>query len=206
MIICFEGPSAVGKTTLCQHLRNNFLTIPEVNLLFKSPIKTSKFWYYDKQFKRFALANTANQSAILDGDIFQPLWYNWTYGFPTQFPNLEETIQYYKIGLTHSLIQFPDLYFVFTASTETLIQRKEGDRSRRRGNFAKHLKLLQTQEKYFRFLQEQTNIQVEFISYETVQSAKEKVLKSILSNSIVPIINPIETLLKIGNWLKNTAI
>jgi len=123
MIICFEGPSAIGKTTLCELLSNEYCIIPEVNLLFEKEASASKFWYYEKQQARYELAHKANQSAILDGDTFQPIWYNWIYGYPMGFPTKEETHRFYKEQLESGQLQFSDLYIVFKADEKTLRHR-----------------------------------------------------------------------------------
>ncbi|MFK7983488.1 MAG: hypothetical protein AB8G86_26140 [Saprospiraceae bacterium] len=52
MNICFEGPSAIGKTTLSQSFSPTYQIIPEVNLLFPKEKNQGKFWYYQKQVER----------------------------------------------------------------------------------------------------------------------------------------------------------
>lgn len=210
MIICFEGPSAVGKTTMSQVLSEAFTIIPEVNLLFKRPKESSKFWYYDKQFERYQLAAAAKGSAILDGDIFQPLWYNWIYGFPKAFPNLKETITYYQQATKKDLIQFPDLYIVFTLPKENLIARKQQDATRKRRNFEKHLALINPQKQYFQYLKEELNLAVVFINALNFKEAKREVLTAIeatkkLTSSKEQIINQIHDYLKENQAIKNPS-
>jgi adenylate kinase family enzyme len=163
MLICFEGPSAVGKTTMCAALQSDFFIIPEVNLLYKRPKAAHKYWYYEKQMARFQLAKKVSKNAIFDGDTLQPFWYNWSYDFPKEYPNLEETTQFYLKEITANNFEFPDLYIVFTISESELIKRKENDSTRRRGGFNKHLRLLDTQKQYFEFLKKETDLAIVFI-------------------------------------------
>ena len=86
MILCLEGASAVGKTTCCRVLQNSVgaAIIPEVNALFERPAPAPEDWYLERQAERYALARAASEThplAILDGVPFQPLWYNWSFGF-----------------------------------------------------------------------------------------------------------------------------
>ena len=179
MILCFEGPSAVGKTTMASQLSADHLVIPEVNLLFKREKEASRFWYYEKQVERCQLAKQARQNAILDGDIFQPLWYNWIYGFPTEFPSLSETRDFYLQNIKAGKIIFPDLYIIFQADPETLQQRKQKDQTRQRRNFEKHLQMILPQKRYFEFVKENTGICVEFIEHIQIEQSREIILNRV---------------------------
>lgn len=181
MVICFEGASAIGKTSLCQLLADQYLIVPEVNLLFQEEIPDSKFWYYQKQVVRYQICSKANQSCILDGDPFQPLWYNWIYGYPSDFPSFEETMHFYTNQIASQTICFPDLYIVFETSIENLYDRKAKDRTRKRRNFEKHLQLIEPQKCYFQYLKEATNIPVVFLNYDTPNKTKGRVLAAINS-------------------------
>lgn len=183
MIICFEGPSAIGKTKLSESLSDQFNIVPEVNLLFERDETATKLWYYEKQVERYKLCKQSGQSSILDGDIFQPLWYNWIYGYPFEFPSKQETVDFYFRMIKEGHIQFPDLYILFQADEEELRQRKEVDDSRTRRNFEKHMKLIAPQQKYFRFLAEETDVDVEFVHYTDFTTTEELVTSLIQSKS-----------------------
>ena len=183
MIVCFEGPSAIGKTTLCNTMGNGFHTIPEVNLLFKRSGKESSNWYFEKQVERYQMCLEKTETAILDGDTFQPFWYNWTYNFPANFQSLSETYQFYLKAINTNQLRFPDIYFVFQADIECLKERKEKDKYRQRRNFEKHLKLIDSQVRYFNFLKTETDIPVEFVVFENLQATKETVLKKLADAS-----------------------
>jgi broad-specificity NMP kinase len=82
MIICLEGPSAVGKTTTCSAIAEQMgaYIVPEVNAIFERPADASPNWYLECQVARWEIAQRQQEQhgfAVLDGDLFQPLWYNW---------------------------------------------------------------------------------------------------------------------------------
>src|ERR1700722_16930381 len=86
VVICLEGPSAVGKTTAARGLgeRLEATVIAEVNALFQRPADPSPTWYFERQVDRWALAQaeaSRGRVAVLDGDPYQPFWYNWAYGY-----------------------------------------------------------------------------------------------------------------------------
>lgn len=178
MKICFEGPSGIGKTTLSTLLESEYLVIPEVNQLFKEEKNESGDWYYKKQVERFQLSKKSNQ-AIFDGDIFQPLWYNWTYNYPSDYYPIEKVYEFYIKEIRKKNILFPDLYILFHTSEEKLRKRKEGDKTRRRKNFEKHLKLTKSQPKYFGFMKAQFPDLVKFIDFDNLDKTKDAVKKAI---------------------------
>ncbi|MDW5289244.1 hypothetical protein [Formosa sp. PL04] len=203
MIICFEGPSAIGKTTLCEALNNNFTSIPEVNLLFKRPKNEPKYWYLDKQLERTYLCKTEKKSTILDGDPFQPLWYNWIYKPENYNLQLDATLEFYTNAIHKKKITFPDLYIVFNVEYETLLTRKENDNSRKRSNFMKHQSLILNQQLYFKFLKDETNLNIIFITYNSVDQAKHDVLLAVKEYRNPELIDQSRTILHIAEWLKN---
>lgn len=176
MIISFGGASAIGKTTLCQSFSDTHFIVPEVNILFAQEESSGKLWYYEKQVERFQLAKSSDRDAIFDGDIFQPIWYNWIYGYPKEFASKEETHSFYLEKIKENQIAFPDLYIIFFTSVENLKFRKENDQTRRRRNFEKHLQLIKPHRAYFDFLKKETSIPVEFVEYNDFETTKQKVI------------------------------
>ena len=80
MIVVFEGAPAIGKTTLSLSMAELGATrVPEVNELFERPVDEAKDWYLESQIQRWRLAKSKNGLRILDGDIFQPIWFSWMY-------------------------------------------------------------------------------------------------------------------------------
>src|SRR5579872_5692238 len=83
-ILCFEGPSAVGKTATGAAFaaRNSAYVVQEVNKLFPRPSPEPEKWYFERQVERWRIAKQQlnnHEFVILDGDPFQPFWYNWCY-------------------------------------------------------------------------------------------------------------------------------
>ncbi|HEY8560173.1 MAG TPA: AAA family ATPase [Pyrinomonadaceae bacterium] len=77
-IICFEGASAVGKTTTSNALRDErgARVVPEVNQLFARPENEPAEWYFERQVERWRIARERSRRGalvVLDGDPFQPL-------------------------------------------------------------------------------------------------------------------------------------
>lgn len=204
MLISFGGASAIGKTTLCQSFSNTHLIIPEANILFKNEKREREFWYYQKQVERFQLANLSEKDAIFDGDIFQPIWYNWIYGYPSQFSSKEATHQFYLEKIMENEISFPDLYIIFFTNLENLKFRKENDLTRQRRNFEKHLRLINPHKKYFNFLKNETDIPVELVEFEHLETTQEKVHTLMNQYSSIDL-DSVANFKKIVNWLENST-
>jgi len=144
-LICLEGASAVGKTSTSNEIakRTNTYIIPEVNLLFVRPKVESKTWYLERQIERWQIAQEklkTYNTVILDGDIFQPLSYNWCYDFNLFNQSLEFIARFYRNEIKEGRIRFPDKYFYLYTDPENLKYRKENDITRKRGNI--HLYLI----------------------------------------------------------------
>lgn len=199
-IICFEGPSAVGKTTLCRALSDQFHIVPEVNLLFERPAEEAPYWYHERQVDRYQLCIQTDKASILDGDIFQPIWYNWVCRYPETFLPKKETHAFYRRQVAEQKMAFPDLYIIFQAEEAQLWERKEQDASRRRRNFAKHLGIIKPLQAYYRFLEQETDIALKFLPYTEIEPTKEAVLSLIAGISPKPN-NGAEAFGQIENWM-----
>ena len=180
MKICFEGPSGIGKTTISNRFEKDCKVIPEVNALFRSEENEGGWWYYQKQIERYQLSELAD-CAIFDGDIFQPLWYNWSYNYPEGYFSLEEMFSFYQRELQQGNMDFPDLYIIFKATEQELRLRKERDPSRQRRNFEKHLKLIETQPQYFGFMQTRFPGLVKFMAYDSTSQVESELRQIIQS-------------------------
>jgi hypothetical protein len=166
-ILCLEGPSAVGKTTAAGALEGAYV-VPEVNLLFARPKDEGGEWYLERQVDRWAMAawrSAYHPLAVLDGDVFQPLWYNWTYGFE-RWEDLDGLEAFYRPRVASGEVGFPDVYVILGASTEALRRRKEGDAARQRRGFEIHLKLVEPQRRYFEAMGELAPGLVRFVDAE----------------------------------------
>jgi deoxyadenosine/deoxycytidine kinase len=152
-IICLEGASGVGKSTTCKELAASFnaYVVKEVIELFEVPENESTEWYLERQVERWIIANEklkTHELVLLDGDIFQPLWYSWCYGF-SQDRTLALLNNFYRKHLLNHTIDFPDGYMVLCTNETELRHRKEHDRTRKRTNFDKHLTFIEPQLHYF---------------------------------------------------------
>jgi thymidylate kinase len=152
-IICLEGASAAGKTTLSRAIadRTGAAVIAEVWALFERPSPEPPLWYLERQVERWrrAVERAGNHSlSILDGDPFQPLWYGWAYGFIEPL-TLSTVTSFYHQAIAASALAFPDCYILLAVAEPELRARKQADASRSRRNFAKHLSLLRHQPRYF---------------------------------------------------------
>lgn len=199
-IICFEGPSGIGKTTMCNLLLNKYNIIPEVNFLFERTDNEPKLWYYERQLDRYRFCENSNKKSILDGDIFQPIWYNWVCNYPSSFASKKETHEFYRTKLSEGEIAFPDLYIVFYCDEKLLHVRKEKDKIRKRRNFEKHLEIIEPLKEYYRFLEKETDIELKFVEYENIEIVKRKVLNYI-NGSHRKKIQQLKTFEQIENWI-----
>lgn len=181
-IVCIEGASGVGKSTVCDVLEkeHGFKKISEVNHLFKRPLNPLPIWYFEKQVERWSLANELSGDGgvvVLDGDPFQPLWYNWIFS-DKQIQPLSDVIEFYFSAVEQGRIKFPDRYYLLTASESVLRKRKEGDTKRLRRNFESHLRLIRPQLNYFEILNSNRPNSVSVIESDAVSTAVERILSS----------------------------
>lgn len=201
-IICFEGPSGVGKTTMCNLLSEKFNVVPEVNLLFDSSVNESEYWYLERQVERYQMCHESEMVSILDGDIFQPIWYNWVCDYPSDFLSKIETHEFYRRELIEGNINFPDLYIIFHAEEKELWTRKENDKTRRRRNFEKHLKIIEPLKEYYRFLDQETEINMKFIHYKDINETLNAVLRAI-ENLRTKKIDELKIFQQIEDWINS---
>ena len=174
-ILCFEGPSAVGKTTAAAALaaREGAYVVPEVNLLFERPADEPPEWYFERQAERWVRASEAvpdHPLVILDGDPFQPLWYNWAYDF-VGWQGLDFMEAFYRPRLVRGEIGFPDRYILFDAGEMALRERKESDRTRQRRGFEAHLRFIEPQRRYFEAMQRFSPGRVQFLEARAVEES-----------------------------------
>lgn len=183
-IVCLEGASGVGKSTVAARLGDltGAAVVPEVNLLFERKADEPRFWYFERQAKRWRMAagnaEKVGQISVLDGDPFQPLWYNWAYRYDFGEP-AGEIHCFYARMLVEGKIGFPDRYFILSVSEEELRCRRERDETRTRKNFEQHLRFIGPQRAYFEFLSSLRSGWVEFVENGSVEATARKIDESI---------------------------
>jgi thymidylate kinase len=183
-IICLEGASAIGKTTTCREIekRYNAYVVPEVNLLFQRPNPEPQKWYIERQVERWQIANEKLKSydlVLLDGDVFQPIWYNWIYNeYHNSLLFLKE---FYATQIKAQNVGFPDVYIHLSTNEKELRKRKENDTTRRRGNFEKHLSLTEPQKRYFQIMNNICPDLVHFIDAVSIEKNVKGIIDVLFS-------------------------
>lgn len=182
-IICLEGASGIGKSTTCQAIAKqyNAYVVPEVNFLFERPNPEPENWYLERQVERWKIAQEKLKTydfVLFDGDIFQPLWYNWIYEdeYPNSLPLLKES---YRKQIKEKQIGFPDMYVHLSIDEHELRSRKENDRTRRRSNFEKHLRLVEPQERYFQVMNSFSPNKVCFVDAISVEGNVDRIFDAL---------------------------
>lgn len=205
-IICLEGASAVGKTTTSNQIARttNTYIVPEVNHLFKRPERETKTWYLERQVERLQIAEEKHieyDLVIIDGDIFQPLSYNWCFDFKIFNQSLDFIYEFYLKEINAGRIKFPDKYFYLYTNKSNLRYRKENDKTRRRGNFEKHLEIFELHQRYYEALNKFAPQFVHLMEAKNVEENTRVIIDDLPQSSVCR--NSEELLNSITNWLKN---
>lgn len=204
-IICFEGASAVGKTTTANRLKTigGAYVVPEVGVLFERPRNESPEWFFERQVERWQIADEQSKShslVILDGDPFQPLWYCWAYDF-VGWQSLDFIRRFYQPKIQIKTLRFPDRYFIFSADEAELRRRKQSDATRQRRGFETHLRMIEPQRRYFETIQNFSPNRVRFVEAKTIETNIEFIEQNV-SDSINSNESKSEFLFgKMINWL-----
>jgi hypothetical protein len=145
LVVCLEGPSSVGKTSLAEALARECgaAIVPEQDASGAPPPGRSAAWFVKRHAAQWRLAREMASGApfaVLDGDPFKGLWYNRVYA-DEGWEGVEAVAPLYRAHVEAGALAFPDLYVALTAPEEELRRRRAGDASRSRRNFEKHLLL-----------------------------------------------------------------
>ena len=152
-VLCVEGPSAVGKTTLAAALARvcGAVVVPELDASGAPPPGSSAGWVVERHAARWRLTREVASGApfvVLDGDPFKGLWYNRVYA-EEGWEGVEVVAPLYRARVEAGALAFPDLYVALTAPEEELRRRRAADATRTRRNFEKHLLLAGPLLRYF---------------------------------------------------------
>lgn len=156
MIVCLEGPSASGKTTLAAALyaRHGAAVIPELVATDAPPPHQAEPWFSDRHADQWRRAHDAAASApfaVIDGDPLKGLWYNWMHA-EDGWPGVDVVAPLYRSRLERGELGVPDLYIYLDATEAQLRQRRADDPTRQRRGFEKHIATLSAHRRYFEAL------------------------------------------------------
>ncbi|MEL6530314.1 MAG: hypothetical protein AAFQ27_10150 [Pseudomonadota bacterium] len=149
MIIVVEGISAAGKTTYARQFGDG-RWVPEIPVKDDRPAADASlddhahFWA-EHNVRKFQMALELEREhgiAICDTDPMKIHYswcmeradFHWPDKFDTAVPVVRKAIQEHRLG-------FADLYLVKRIAPDIARAQKDGDGSRRRGNFEQHLAL-----------------------------------------------------------------
>lgn len=190
-VIALEGASAVGKTTAAERLCEAFDAhrVPEVNERFERPERASATWYFERQCDRWRMATDRESDCevvVLDGDVLQPLWYNWIARHLSndraaieEFAPPDAVYRFYRERMSERAVGFPDRYFLLHASEEALRRRKADDETRTRRNFESHLRFAEPQRAYFERLRTRRPEMVRSVPARSVESTVSEIASAI---------------------------
>jgi hypothetical protein len=152
-IVCLEGPSAVGKTTLAAALarEGGAAVVPEPDAGAAPPVAASAGWFVDLHAAQWRHARALAADAplvVLDGDPFKGLWYNWVYA-ADGWPGVDVVAPLYRAHVQRGTLAFPDLYVALSATRAQLRARRAADPTRARRSFERHLRLAEPLDRYF---------------------------------------------------------
>ena len=186
-IISLEGASAVGKTTTAEALCDEFdaYRVPEVNALFDASKEDSTTWYFERQCDRWKLAvdrEREHELVVLDGDVLQPLWYNWIahrlsdeLATIEEFAPLDSIYHFFREKMQERSVGFSDRYFLLYTDDSTLRRRKDNDETRTRRNFEGHLQFAMPQKHYFEKLQTLSQEKVRFVRAQSTDTNRSTI-------------------------------
>ena len=167
MIVCLEGPSASGKTTLARalHATHGAAVIPELTAADAPPPPQAEPWFTERHAERWQAARAAATTApfaVIDCDPLKGLWYNWMHAH-VGWPSADIVEPLYRGRIERGELAFPDLYVYLDATEAQLRQRRAGDPTRQRRGFEKNVATIHPQRRYFSALAEADPGRVAFV-------------------------------------------
>ncbi len=153
IVVCVEGPSAVGKTTLARALAEaaGAAVVPELDARDAPPAAASAAWFVDGHAAQWRAARALAREApfaVLDGDPFKGLWYHAVFA-DEGWPGADATGPLYAAHLAAGTLGVPTLYVALDASEAELRARRAGDATRTRRNFEANLRLVAPLRRWF---------------------------------------------------------
>jgi len=204
MKIVVEGPSAVGKSTLCQKLRDKYKSTVVDELIIEPIQSLSPFeeatYYLNKEISRWNTCIKSAEKLILDTDPLKSMWFNWSLDYVNCL-SLPELQDFFIERVKQGDIGFADLYIVMNASREELTTRKNTDIFRVRDNFEWISNANTYREKYYEYLHKIIPDHVVFIDQADPYITFIKACKAV--DSAVPLEKPFNDIfINIIDWIK----
>lgn len=208
MILAIEGAPGVGKSAVAAELAHaGAFVVPEVNLLFARPSAEPPDWYVERQAARWEMArlkSLAGVTAVLDGDPFQPLWFNWVFA-GGKWPSWSQALDQYRALVLARRISFPDRYVFLSVDEAVRRERmlaREGARGlgeeRAREKTERYARLVEPQQRFFRALGDRFP---GWVCFPAADSAEQTA--AAVARLGMPAAHPqdVEVLEYIGGWL-----
>lgn len=156
-VVCLEGPSAAGKTTLARALAAGYgaAVVPELVAADAPPPAEAEPYFADRHAEQWGKARALTASApfvVLDCDVLKGLWFNWMHA-GQGWPGADVVAPLYRDRIRRGLLGAPDLYVYLDASEAQLRARKAGDATRSRRGFELHVSRMAAQRAYFAALE-----------------------------------------------------
>ena len=154
-IVCLEGPSAVGKTTLARRLavECGAAVVPELSGAEGAPpIPESADWFADRHAERWLEARRLDADGapftVIDTDPRKGLWYNPVFA-DAGWSGVRLVADAYRARMLAGRLGVPDRYVLLSATVEQLFARRAGDPTRARRGFEGNLRLVDALPRWF---------------------------------------------------------
>ena len=156
MIVVVEGPSGAGKTTWCRTHGGRFALledVPDHATVPEDPEAQARFWVERNvdRWTRVLERERRDELVVVDVDPFK-LHYVWTLWRSGQISEHEWELQREASREAFSAHRYAlaDIYLVSAIDEPTLRARRDGDATRRRGGFERHVKLRDSLLRWYR--------------------------------------------------------
>jgi len=207
-IICLEGPTAVGKTTLGAQLVAQYgaAVLPELDTSGAPPIAESAGWFVDRHAEQWRAARDRSAAAaftVLDCDPLKGLWYNGMHA-SEGWKGIDVVAPLYRHHIGRGTLHFPELYIVLDATESQLRERRANDPTRRRRGFEKHVPMLSAQRRYFAALAAADPARVVVLDTADRATLVARVITAI-RDARAPLVDPLELLEAMTDWVRRHA-
>lgn len=207
-VVCLEGPSAVGKTTLAAALAEECgaVVVPELSAGPPPPVGRSAAWFADRHAEQWRAARrqaACAPFAVLDGDPFKGLWYGWVYA-EEGWEGVDVVAPLYRAHLERGTLGFPDLYVALDATEDQLRHHRASDPARRRRSFEKHLRLVEPLRRYFAALRALAPGRVEIVATADRAALVDRVTNA-LARLPAERPDPVWLLERMADWIRTRS-